>query len=60
MKKTTSSSGKLKLGKSFIAKLNSEVSEKVKGGRPRESVQVGQCCDTDAFTNCASRPGICW
>jgi hypothetical protein len=60
MKKTTSPSGKLKLGKNTIAKLNVETVEKVKGGMRAESVRADQCCDTDAFTNCMSRPGICW
>ncbi len=60
MKKTTSPSGKLKLGKNTIAKLNMENAENVKGGMKPESVRNGQCCDTDAFTNCVSRPGICW
>jgi hypothetical protein len=30
------------------------------GGAHTASVCGGQCCDTDQFTNCASRPGICW
>ena len=51
MKKTTQT-GKLKLGKNVIARLNEDGKQSIKGGLPRlpytkASVCTGQCCQTD-------------
>jgi hypothetical protein len=64
MKQTKS--GKLGLKRITIATLSGDQLRGVGGGLPRSdsgataSVCGGQCCDTDHYTNCASRPGICW
>ncbi len=51
MKKLTTS-GKLKLGKSVIARLNEVGKQTIKGGLPRlaytkRSVCMEECCETD-------------
>lgn len=60
--KKVNANAKLKLGKRIIAKLNESDKNLVKGGLRAVSRSVcgDQCCDTDGFTNCASRVGICW
>lgn len=63
-KATANTNGKLKLGKNLIARLNVTDKQAVKGGMRRlaftDSVCGEQCCDTDHYTNCASRAGVCW
>ena len=65
--KPINSAKKLGLKRITIATLSSDQLRNAAGGMPpadggghTASVCGGQCCDTDQFTNCASRPGICW
>jgi len=57
---------KLSLNRTTIATLTAADLKAVQGGLPPQngghthSVCADQCCDTDQFTNCASRVGICW
>jgi hypothetical protein len=57
---------KLHLDRITVAVLTPSDLRSVAGGMPPRdgthtaSVCGTACCDTDQFTNCASRPGICW
>jgi hypothetical protein len=57
---------KLELNRVTVATLSGSQLRGVGGGELPQpgghtySVCADQCCDTDRFTNCASRPGICW
>jgi len=57
LKKKTASR-KLQSVKNIIARLNDENKQMVKGGMKAHTHSVcgEQCCDTDQFTNCMSRP----